>query len=63
MMNQVTEKHALDCETKIFTRKRNVPNDAIYEELKSLISSSFSGVFLFHLFDLGSLRFVLEGEG
>lgn len=64
MMDKVSEKHALDCETKIFTRKRNTPNDSIYEELKTLCASSFSGVTSIVLFSLlGTIRFVFEGKG
>lgn len=46
MIDNVTNTHSIDCETKVFTRKRNAPNDAIYEELKSLFSKSFSGVLI-----------------
>ena len=46
MIDKVINAHSIDCETKIFTRKRNDSNQAMYEELKSLFSTSFSAVLL-----------------
>ena len=61
MMDKVNENHSLDCETKIFTRKRNATNDEIYTELKTLFQSSFSGVFdLVCFFTIGSFRIVFK---
>ena len=51
MIDNVIGKNSLDCEIKIFTRKRNGPNDGIYEELKSLFASSYSAVSILYSHD------------
>ena len=44
MVEKVKSKHSMDCEVKVLTRKKNTPNEAVYEELHKSISTSFSGV-------------------
>ena len=45
MIEKVHNKKSLDCESKILIRQRNSPNEHVYEELKSILQSSFGGVF------------------
>lgn len=47
MVEKVKSKHSMDCEVKVLTRKKNNPNEAVYEELKTSISASFSGVVVY----------------
>lgn len=37
-------KNTMECDVKVLTRKKNTPNEAVYEELKTAFSASFEGV-------------------
>ena len=52
MVEKVKSKHSMDCEVKVLTRKKNNPNEAVYEELNTSIRASFSGVLVLLLSNL-----------
>ena len=55
----------MDCEVKVLTRKKNNPNEAVYEELNTSIRASFSGVLVLLLSNLQKQLglFLKEKEG
>ena len=44
MVEKVKAKNTMECDVKVLTRKKNTPNEAVYEELKSAFAASFEGV-------------------
>lgn len=46
MVEKVKAKNTMECDVKVLTRKKNTPNEAVYEELKSAFAASFEGVMM-----------------
>lgn len=44
MVEKVKAKNTMGCDVKVLTRKKNTPNEAVYEELKNAFAASFEGV-------------------
>ena len=44
MVEKIKSKQSMSCDLQVLVRRKNNPNEAVYEELKIGISRSFAGV-------------------